>query len=68
MATTAVVVECADRAATTARHAAAIPAICTVFPARIERRPKILRLAGKVAPFLFAANCGGGLAAQSSKF
>ena len=59
MATTAPVVEWADRAAARARQAATIPEICSAFPAVIERRPKILRLGDKSDPFLFAVNCQG---------
>src|SRR5271157_6040953 len=60
MATTAPVVECADRAAARARKAATIAAICTAFPTPIERRPKILRLGDKPEPFMFAVNCRSG--------
>src|SRR6266446_10128780 len=56
MATTAPVVDCADRAAARARQAATTPEICIAFPTMIERRPKILRLGDKSEPFLFAVN------------
>ncbi len=56
MATTAPVVECADRAAARARQAATTPEICIAFPTMIERRPKILRLGDKSDPFMFAVN------------
>ena len=57
MATTAPVVDCADRAAARARQAATTPEICIAFPTMIERRPKILRLGDKSDPFMFAVNC-----------
>src|ERR1700738_1418137 len=57
MATTAPMVEWADRAAARARQAATIPEICSAFPAVIERRPKILRLGDKSGPLLCGGNC-----------
>src|SRR6266404_5794391 len=57
MATTAPVVEWADRAPARARQAATIPETCSAFPAVIERLAKILRLGDKSDPFLFAVYC-----------
>src|SRR5713101_3072166 len=56
MATTAPVVDCADRAAARARQAATTPEICIAFPTMIERRPKILRLGDKSDPFMFVVD------------
>ena len=40
---TAIAVECADRDALNAKHAARIPAACKLLPTGIERRAKTLR-------------------------
>jgi hypothetical protein len=40
---TAIAVECADRAALNAKHAARIPPVCEVLPRAIESRAKTLR-------------------------
>ena len=46
-----------DFARARAAQAAASPAIWSVFPAVIERRPKIFRLGRKFDVFIFAADC-----------
>jgi hypothetical protein len=44
MVMTAIAVECANRDASNAKHAARIPAVCKVLPTAIENRAKTLRL------------------------
>jgi len=49
-----------DRATASAAHAATIPAICTMFPTTIERRPKIFLCGSELDAFISAAAFRGG--------
>ena len=49
--------EWTERAKASEAQAAASPAICKVFPAAIDRRPKTLRRGGGVETFMFANTC-----------